>query len=117
MMLLLQTPAPLPPPNPDVYVSSFPAPPWETLPAPIVMLIFFAVLAAGVAILYPIVRAIARRLEGKQADPALRAEVEELRSRLYEMEAQQGRIAEIEERLDFAERLLAQGHERERLEQ
>jgi len=117
MMVQDPTPAPFPPPNPDVYVGSFPAPPWETLPPPIVMLIFLAMLAAGVAVLYPIVRAIARRLEGKHADPALRTEVDELRTRLYELEAQQGRMAEIEERLDFAERLLAQGHERERLEQ
>ena len=115
--MLLQTPAPMPPPNPDVFVGAYPPAPWETLPPPVVMLIFFAMLAAGVAVLFPIVRAIARRLEGKHADPALRSELDELRTRLYELEAQQGRVAEIEERLDFAERLLAKGHERERLEQ
>lgn len=105
--------APMPPP---VVVESFPAPPWETLPPPIVMLIFFAMLAAGVAVLYPLVRALSRRLEGKHSDPALRAELDELKARLYEVEAQQGRVAELEERVDFAERLLASGPQRERLE-
>ncbi|HEU5155299.1 MAG TPA: hypothetical protein VFU03_11255 [Gemmatimonadales bacterium] len=42
-------------------------------------------------------------------------EVEALRARLNEVEGQQNRIAELEERLDFAERLLAQSREPERL--
>lgn len=114
---MTQTPAPVPAPFPqEVFVGQTPAPPWESMPAPIVMLIFFAMIAAGVAILYPLARALARRLEGKHADPGLRAELEELRARMYEMESQQGRVAELEERLDFAERLLTKGHERERLE-
>jgi hypothetical protein len=37
------------------------------------------------------------------------AELAELRQRLGELEAQQGRVAELEERVDFAERLLASG--------
>lgn len=46
---------------------------------------------------------------------ALAEEVESLRSRLNEVEAQQSHIAELEERLDFAERLLAQSREPDRL--
>jgi hypothetical protein len=115
MMLEAQGIGQTPAPDAPVIVQSIPAPPWETLPPPVVMLIFFGMLAAGFAILYPLVRAIARRLEGRQADPGLRAEVDELRMRLHEMEGQQGRVAELEERLDFAERLLAQGQERARL--
>ena len=55
----------------------------------------------------PIGVALAGRLRGAPAagDPALASEVEELR----------GRLAEVEERLDFAERLLAQAHEADRL--
>jgi hypothetical protein len=48
----------------------------------------------------PLARAAADRLRGRpapEADPALLAEVDQLRERL----------AEVEERLDFAERLLA----------
>jgi len=54
------------------------------------------------------VRALARRLEGKgTGDAALRAEVEQLHHRLGEVDALQGRVAELEERLDFTERMLA----------
>ena len=62
-------------------------------------------------ILWPVMRALARRLEGKSADPALRAEVEHLQHRLEEMDALQGRVAELEERLDFTERMLVRGQE------
>ena len=53
-------------------------------------------------------RALARRLEGKGAtDAALRAEVEQLQQRLGEVDTLHQRVAELEERLDFAERMLA----------
>lgn len=54
---------------------------------------------------------------GQQGDKVeeLGQEVESLRARLNEVEGQQNRIAELEERLDFAERLLAQSREPERL--
>jgi hypothetical protein len=69
------------------------------------------------AILWPIMRALGRRLEGKgAADPALSAEVEQLHARIGEMDALQARVAEVEERLDFAERLLAQNREPDRLQ-
>ena len=56
----------------------------------------------------PIGAAIAERICGHAApadDPALAAEVDHLR----------GRLAEVEERLDFAERLLAQAREADQL--
>jgi NADP-dependent 3-hydroxy acid dehydrogenase YdfG len=58
-------------------------------------------------------KAIARRIEGKGApDPALAERIEELEHRLADMEQDRLRVAELEERLDFAERLLAKAPER-----
>ena len=58
-------------------------------------------------------RAIARRIEGKAgADPALSDRIEALEHRLADMEQDRVRVAELEERLDFAERMLAAPPER-----
>jgi Tfp pilus assembly protein PilO len=85
---------------------------------PLVLMIVLAALAATTIILWPLVRAFARRLEGKGAqDPALRAEVEQLHARIAEVDGLHARIAELEERVDFTERLLAQNREPERLKQ
>ncbi len=98
--------APLPPPfDPNLIWMSDGGPP------AIVMIVALSLLAATV-ILWPVMRALARRLDGKSAaDPALRAEVENLRHRLTEMDTLQLRVNELEERLDFAERLLTRGQE------
>jgi len=98
--------APLPPPfDPNLIWMSDGGPP------AIVMIVALSLLAATV-ILWPVMRALARRLDGKNAaDPALRAEVENLRHRLTEMDTLQLRVNELEERLDFAERLLTRGQE------
>jgi len=82
----------------------------------LVVLVFLAALAAATIILWPIMRALARRMEGKGgADPALKAELEHLHHLLAEVEPLQARVVELEERLDFAERLLAQAKAPERL--
>jgi hypothetical protein len=81
---------------------------------PIVAVMLMSVLAAGVWLLTPLVRALARRLEGRAAGAHLTGEVEDLRARVQELEAQQGRMQELEERLDFAERLLVRQREGER---
>ena len=69
-------------------------------------------LAIGMAMILtgPIGAALAGRIRGASAvgDPTLANEVEDLRGRLGEVEELRGRLAEVEERLDFAERLLAQ---------
>ena len=98
--------APLPPPfDPNLIWMS------DGGPSAIVMIVALSLLAATV-ILWPVLRALARRLDGKSAaDPALRAEVENLRHRLTEMDTLQLRVNELEERLDFAERLLTRGQE------
>ena len=75
---------------------------------PLVLMIVLAALTAGVIILWPLMRAFGRRLEGKASDPALRAEVEQLHARVSEMDALHHRVAELEERVDFTERLLSQ---------
>ena len=66
--------------------------------------IAFAALCLGLVKIFngPLAKAMADRLRGRaggETDPALLAEVDQLRERL----------AEVEERLDFAERLLARG--------
>ena len=78
--------------------------------AGVVTIVVFALIAATI-ILWPVMRALARRLEGKSADPALREEVERLQHRLEEVDVLQGRVAELEERIDFTERILVRGQE------
>jgi Tfp pilus assembly protein PilO len=115
-MIVLQVPVPPTPPTPQ-------APPFDpnlillTGGPPLVLMIVLAALTAAVIILWPIMRAFGRRLEGKSAgDPALRAEIEQLHARIGEVDALQTRIAELEERVDFTERLLAQNREPDRLQ-
>lgn len=70
----------------------------------------------GLKLLVPLVQALARRLDPHtRAGPAINGELTELKSRVQELEAQQGRILELEDRLDFAERLLAQQRDPARL--
>ena len=105
--MMLQDPLPpMPPPfDPNLIFLNDGGPP------AIVMIVFLGLLATTV-VLWPVMRALARRLEGKgAADPALRAEVEHLHQRLAEMDSLQVRVGELEERLDFAERLLTRGQE------
>jgi hypothetical protein len=87
------------------------------LPAEVTALIALAFFAASALVLYPLMRAIARRIEGRThgADPALKGEMDELRVRLGDMEGLQLRVADLEERLDFTERMLAQHRGAERL--
>lgn len=55
----------------------------------------------------PLGRAIAKRIEGGGRGGLLEARVAELEQRLAEVEQERHRVAELEERLDFTERLLA----------
>ncbi|HEV8178510.1 MAG TPA: hypothetical protein VGP44_12600 [Gemmatimonadales bacterium] len=110
-MMLLQIPAPPAPP--------IPAPAFDPNLSflndggpPTVLLIVIAALTAITIILWPIMRAFGRRLEGQGSpDAALRGEVEHLHTRLAEMDSLQLRLVELEERVDFTERLLAQTHD------
>jgi Tfp pilus assembly protein PilN len=87
------------------------------LDSPAVVMVVLLVMTAGTIVLWPLVRALARRLEGRGGqDTALRGEVEHLQQRLGEVDQLQVRIAELEERLDFTERMLAQSREPDRLQ-
>lgn len=82
-----------------------------------VLLIIIAALTATVIVLWPVMRAFGRRLEGKGGgDAALRSDVDQLHSRLAEVDMLQARVTELEERVDFTERLLAQNREPDRLQ-
>jgi hypothetical protein len=114
MMTMLQGPVPPTPPqvpfDPNLIFMNHGGP-------PIVLLIVIAALTATVIILWPIMRAFGRRLEGRgAADPASRADVEQVHARLAEMDTLQARVSELEERVDFTERLLAQNREPDRLQ-
>jgi Tfp pilus assembly protein PilO len=83
---------------------------------PTVLIIVIAALIAGVIILGPLMRAFARRVEGKGGtDPALRSDLEQMQQRLAEVDTLQHRVAELEERVDFTERLLAQAHDQSKV--
>lgn len=100
---MLQIPAPnapLPPDVSQVFVATGP-PEWI---APVIVM---ALLVIGV-VLFPLVRAWARSIDRKGVDPAILDEVHHLRERVSELESQSLRVQELEERLDFTERLLAQ---------
>ena len=73
----------------------------------VTVLITLAVMGAAVAILAPLARALARRLESGAGARQLQSEVDELRGRVSQLEDGQGRLADLEERLDFAEHVLA----------
>jgi Tfp pilus assembly protein PilO len=68
------------------------------------------------ALVWPLIKAIARRIEGGAAGAAMQAELEGLRERVSQLEAMQPRMAELEERVDFTERVVARGREPDRLE-
>jgi len=73
--------------------------------APVIATSIFFISFASVLILRgPLGRALARRIEGTAAPG-------NLEGRVAELERQADRVHELEERLDFAERLLAQGRQ------
>lgn len=106
--MILQAPTPpippVPPVDPNLILMR------DGMTPEIVVIVAFALLAATI-ILWPVMRALGRRLEGKTGDAALRGEIERLQHRLEDMDALQVRVAELEERLDFAERMLVRGQE------
>ena len=80
------------------------------------VLLLLGAAAVVVVLLWPLIRAVASRIEAGAAVAESRAELEGLRERVRLLEESQPRVAELEERLDFAERLLAQQREPDRLQ-
>lgn len=74
-----------------------------------------AVLIVLGKVIIPIANAYARRLEQSGTGAGHTAELDDLESRVRHLEAREQRVAELEERLDFTERLLAQQREAPRL--
>jgi len=98
-------PTPAPPVPPTVFVGSE-----DAMSAPVFLIAMFAMLATAIIIFLPLMKAWARRIEGKAIDAnEVRAELDDLRTRMHELEGERARFVELEERLDFAERLLTQG--------
>ena len=69
------------------------------------------------ALLWPLIRAFARRIEGGAVGAEIQAEVEGLRERVRQLEEVPARMAELEERVDFTERIVAKSSEPDRLPQ
>jgi len=78
---------------------------------------FLAVAAGAIAIFFgPIGAAVARLIDGaKNERSPSNQPIAELQSRIEQLEADRVRLAELEERLDFAERVLAQSEQPARL--
>jgi hypothetical protein len=72
---------------------------------------FLAIGAAAIGMLFgPIGSALAGRLAGRSREDEAGAEIQQMSERVTaEVDELRGRLAEVEERLDFAERLLARG--------
>ena len=96
-------PVPPTPPVPPELVFPGGGPPEAVL---IAVTLIVAVIVAG-AVLWPLARAFARRIEGKSIDPGLVNEIGQLRARVAELEESNHRLLELEERVDFSERLPA----------
>jgi hypothetical protein len=101
---MVQDPTPPLPPLPPLPQVVVPGP---GFPEELAVILVMAMLVAGV-ILFPLVRALARRLEGKGASPDVRAELDALHNRVAELEVVEQRLAELENRMEFSERLLTQ---------
>lgn len=107
-MTVLQQPPPVPPvppvPGSELSISGT----LEDLAAVVLLLGVGLILAT---LLWPLIRALARRIEGGAPVAEMQAELETLRERVQQLEAMPPRMAELEERVDFAERLLTRGQE------
>jgi len=83
------------------------------------MAVVVLLLGAGLmlaALIWPLIKAIARRIEGGAAGAEVQAELEGLRERVRQLEEMQPRMLELEERVDFTERIVAQGRDPDRLQ-
>jgi Tfp pilus assembly protein PilO len=80
---------------------------FETLFKIIVGLVAVVGIPVGAYAAVVATRAIWVKGEPRPADPELKAQVEMLEARVHQLEGERDRLLELEERVDFAERLLA----------
>jgi hypothetical protein len=111
MMLLPQAVPPVPSPAPGSEMSVTGT--LEGVAAVVLLLGAGLILAA---LIWPLIRAIARRIEGGSVGVQLQTELDALRERVRQLEEVPPRMAELEERLDFTERIVAQAREPDRLQ-
>ena len=83
------------------------------MPGELIPIILFLMMGAVGVSFSPLGRAIGRRLGGADAGAggeiaSLRGEVADLHAEIDELRGRLGQVDEIQERLDFAERMLAQ---------
>ncbi len=98
----------IPPPFPN-----FPGP--EMIPPWVPFIAALGIIMGGI-VLWPIVRALARRIEGRSGETELRGEIEALHQRVADLEQVESRLGELENRIEFSERLLTQHRESAALE-
>lgn len=110
--MMIQTPAPtLPPIGPDPNLLM------ERVQESVMMLlVLIAFTIVAIKVFGPLARAWARKLEGRVGDPELRAEVDHLRDQLGEVDGLRTQVQELEERVEFAERLLGQKRDQDLLQ-
>jgi hypothetical protein len=112
-MILLQE-VPVPPVPPQVPGSELSVSGSLEDMAAVVLLLGVGLILA--TLVWPLIKAIARRIEGGAPGAEVRVELEGLRERVRQLEELQPRMLELEERVDFTERIVAKGREPDRLE-
>lgn len=106
---LVQTPAPPAPLPPPGLLDS------QTAENIMIGLSIMTVVVAAFFLLRPLIQALSRRVENRGSDPALQGEVEHLREQVADLEPLRSRVQELEERVEFAERMLAQRRDQDLL--
>ncbi|HEY4099966.1 MAG TPA: hypothetical protein VGM20_03720 [Gemmatimonadales bacterium] len=71
-----------------------------------VTMLAIATLVVAAILLLPVFRAWARRIDAQAGDGGATRALDDLRQRVADLEASNDRILELEERVDFAERML-----------
>lgn len=104
LLPVVQTPAPPLPPVPPVEPSILSQ---NTIEGILIAVVVVAVSLAVLFLVRPLFLALARRVEAGAPGSALQGDVDLLREQLAELEPLRGRLHELEERVEFTERLLA----------
>ncbi|OLB08601.1 MAG: hypothetical protein AUH06_02065 [Gemmatimonadetes bacterium 13_2_20CM_69_27] len=85
------------------------------MPKEAVAFLLFVTMVGGFVLLYPVVRALAERLRPR-SETGTKEEMHALRDDVVqELQQMRREVAELGERMDFTERLLAKQREAERL--